>query len=251
MEQGMLNRFRPSFVALAILTSACTISETPPPTLTGPSEYAVSLSISVDKDLLVKNGSDRSTIFVSARNAEGQPLSGLQVWLEIVVNGRVSETFGTLSLRTISTGADGRATAEYTAPLAPTSSGGIELVTIRASTIGKNAQLSKSQVVDIRLVVATTITPGAPAARIWASKTSAKVNEDILFNGSESQVMPPATRITNYSWDWGDPSPVDSDNPKSDEDHNYATAGLFWVTLTVRDDHGREGSDFQLITITP
>ena len=38
-------------VTLPILTAACTISETPAPPLTGPSEYALSLSVSVEPDL--------------------------------------------------------------------------------------------------------------------------------------------------------------------------------------------------------
>jgi hypothetical protein len=253
MEQGMLKGLRPSLVTLAIFTAACTISETPPPTLTGPSEYAVSLSISVERDLLVRNGRDSSAVYVTAQDDQGQPLRGLEVLLEIVVNGQVADTFGTLLPRTIPTGSDGRATATYTAPTAPSvGSGTIDRVTIRASTIGKNYQLSKSRVVDIRLVPPpATITPGAPQPLIHASKTTAKINEDIEFHGRDSLVMQPATRIDNYSWDWGDSSPVDSINALPDEDHNYATAGTFWVTLTVRDEYGREGSAPLQITITP
>jgi hypothetical protein len=246
MEQGMLNRLRPSFITLAIFTAACTISETPAPPLTGPSEYALSLTMSVDRDHLVRNGLDSSTVIVTARDADGQSLRGLQVRLEIVVNGQVADTFGTLSPRTISTGSDGRATATYTAP--PAGPGGTDLVTIRASTIGTNYQLSQSQVVDIRLVLPITITPGAPVAFFtYAPSSGITPSTLVAFNASGSYPVN-GSRIMNYAWEWGDGT-TDNFNASPSEDHDWVGAGTYWVTLTITDDLGQRASTTQTITV--
>ena len=245
----MLNRLRTYVVALPILSAACMVHDTPAPGLTGPSEYGLSLSITVDRDLLVRDGRDSSTVIVTARDDQGAPLRGLQVLLEILVNGQAAETFGTLLPRTISTGGDGRATATYTAPPAPsTGAGASNLVTIRASTVGTNYQLSKSQVVDIRLVPPTVTTPGAPVAFFSYAPSSAITTSTLVaFNASGSYPIN-GSRIMNYAWDWGDGT-TDNFNSSPTEDHDWVGAGVYAVTLTVTDDLGQRASTTQLITV--
>ena len=247
----MLKRRRLSCVALAIFCAACTISETPAPPLTGPSEYGLSLGISVDRDLLVRNGRDSSTVIVTAHNDQGAPFRDLKVRLEILVQGQVADTFGTLLPNLISTGGDGRAIATYTVPPAPSvGASAIDLVTIRASTIGTNYQLSKSQVVDIKLVPSTVNTPGAPVALFDHNPTSGITPlMHVDFDGSRSFVVT-GSRIVNYVWDWGDGSPIDGDNGANPvEDHDWEKGGTYPVTLTVIDDRNQAGSTTQYITV--
>jgi hypothetical protein len=249
MEQGMLKRRRLSCIALAIFSAACTVSKTPAPPLTGPSEYGLSLSISVDRDLLVRNGVDASTVIVSARDDQGGPLRGLQVRLEILVNGQVADSFGILQPRIIATGSDGRALATYTAPPSSTGvSSTVDLVTIRASTVGTNNQLSKSQVVDIRLMAPIVTTPGAPVAFFtYAPSSGITTSTLVAFNGSGSYPVN-GSRIMNYAWDWGDGT-TDDFNSSPTEDHDWVGAGVYAVTLTVTDDLGKRSSTTQLITV--
>ncbi len=162
----MVKRRRPSIVALAaVLTAACTIKDTPAPPLTGPSEYALSMTIAALPDLLTRDGGSQSVIVVTARNSQGEALRGLQLRLDMIVNGQVQD-FGSLSARTVFTSADGRATAVYTAPPAPPvgASSISDRVSIIASSVGTNQQDAKAQVVDIRLVLPTVYVPGAPVA---------------------------------------------------------------------------------------
>jgi len=183
------------------------------------------------------------------RSGRSAPLRGLQVRLEILVNGQVADSFGILQPRTISTGSDGRALATYTAP--PSSnglSGTVDLVTIRASTVGTNYQLSKSQVVDIRLVAPIVTTPGAPIAFFTYAPTSAITTSTLVaFNGSGSYPVN-GSRIMNYAWDWGDGT-TDDFNSSPTEDHDWIAAGVYAVTLTVTDDLGQRASATQLITV--
>ena len=61
-------------VAAALLVGACTTKKTEPPDLSGPSELGTSLAIAANPDTLTQDGESRSTIVVTARNANGQPL---------------------------------------------------------------------------------------------------------------------------------------------------------------------------------
>src|SRR5215203_4634994 len=245
MEQGMLNRLRPSFVALAILTTACTIKETPAPSLTGPSEYATSVALSTVPDLIMRDGRAQSTIVVTANDPLGAPIPSLQLRLDMAVNGALQD-FGALSTRTLFTDANGRATATYTAPPAPTFGASIvtDRVTFVVTPVGSNAQNAKYTSADVRLVLPTTTIPGAPVAFFtYAPSTGITTSTLVLFNASASYPVT-GSRIVNYAWDWGDGT-TDNFNANAAEDHDWAGAGSYSVTLTVTDDLGQRASTTQ------
>jgi hypothetical protein len=249
MEQGMLNRFRPSFVALAIFTSACTISETPAPSLMGPSEYATAVTLSAVPDLIMRDGRAQSTIVVTANDPQGAPLRSLQLRLDMAVNGALQD-FGTLSTRTLFTDANGRATAIYTAPPAPTIGASIvtDHVTFVVTPAGSNAQNAKYTTAEVRLVLPTTTIPGAPVAFFtYAPASGITTATNVAFNGGGSYPVN-GSRIVNYAWDWGDGT-TDNFNAGASEDHDWAGAGSYSVTLTVTDDLGQRASTTQLITV--
>ena len=102
-------------VALASTIGACTITDTQPPPLGGPSEMALSLAITANPDVLSLDGASQSQVRIVARDENGQPKANVLLRAEIVVNG-VSVDFGSLSARTRSTDNNGVATFTYTAP---------------------------------------------------------------------------------------------------------------------------------------
>jgi hypothetical protein len=242
---------RTALLAVVTLTAACTIKETNAPPLTGPSEFALSISVHAVPDTVTRNGSSQSTIVVTARDVKGSPVSSLELRADMIVLGQIQD-FGTLSMRTLFTLSDGRATTVYTAPPAPPvgTSPVTDRVVILIRPVGTNQQTAVSHTVEIRLVLPTTSTPGAPVAFFTYSPSAPKVLQLILFNASGSYPVT-GTKIKNYAWDWGDGSPLDGTNATSGEDHDYAAAGTYLVTLTVTDDLEQKGSTTQAITVSP
>jgi PKD repeat protein len=240
---------RLSILAAACGVAACTVHETPAPPLTGPSEFATSVTIVAVPDLVMRDGVSQATIVVTAKDPVGAPIRSLQLRLDMLVNG-VMQDFGTLSTRTLFTNAEGRATAIYTAPPAPGL--GVSTVTDRitvvATPVGNNAQAAQFTTADIRLVIPTTSTPGAPVAFFtYAPSTGITTATNVAFNASGSYPVN-GSRIVNYAWDWGDGT-NDNFNTSASEDHDWAGAGSYSVTLTVTDDLGVRASTTQLIIV--
>jgi PKD repeat protein len=70
----------------------------------------------------------------------------------------------------------------------------------------------------------------------------------VQFNASESVAKAKGATITNYHWEWGDGST--SDLSSSSAEHEYAAAGSYPVTLTVRDSNGLTSEVFsETITV--
>lgn len=240
---------RLSILAAACGFAACTVHETPSPGLTGPSEFATSVTIVAVPDLVMRDGVSQATIVVTAKDSVGAPIRSLQLRLDMVVNG-VMQDFGTLSTRTLFTNSDGRATAIYTAPPAP--GAGVSTVTDRitmlVTPVGNNAQAAQYTTADIRLVIPIISTPGAPVAFFtYAPSTGITTATNVAFNASGSYPVI-GSRIVNYAWDWGDGT-NDNFNTSAAEDHDWAGAGSYSVTLTVTDDLGQRASTTQLITV--
>src|SRR5262245_38022246 len=110
MRVVMTNQLRHLLVLVAAFVAAsCSVKNTPPPPLTGPSEMALSLALSANPDVLSLDGSSQSLITVEARDNNGQPASNVPVRVEISANGQLVD-YGTISARTLVTGGNGRAT---------------------------------------------------------------------------------------------------------------------------------------------
>jgi hypothetical protein len=236
----------------AVWASGCTIKDTPRPSLTGPSEYATSITLAAQPDHIARG--QTSAILVMARDETARPVImelRADISVEVNPNAFVPQDFGSLDKRTFFTDSNGRAALIYRAP--PMTPGSpYDRVRIRVSTVGGNYQTVQSQTTDIRILSHTTINPDAPVAFFtYYAPTTPKVLDEIVFNASGSYATPPGTTIINYSWDWGDGSPVDSVNATPGENHDYAAPGTFYVTLTVRDDLLREASTTQAIVISP
>src|SRR6266550_2837402 len=83
-------------VACALGLSACTVSETDVPPLTGPSTFATSIRVTASPDILSLGQSptvlgQSSQIVVNAFDGNGQPKANQVVRLETFVNGQASD----------------------------------------------------------------------------------------------------------------------------------------------------------------
>src|SRR5262245_52090431 len=185
----MATRLLPVLASVLALAGGACVHQTEAPPLAGPSGLALSLSVTATPDSVNRDGSSQSAIKVSAYDANGRARSGLSIRRDMEVGGK-QQDFGTLSSRTIVTGADGSATTVYTAPgpPPPAAGGGTTIVTVVATPTGIDAQASHSWGVDIRLVTPGVILPPAdtPTAAFTVSPTPVSVNVTANFDGSSS-----------------------------------------------------------------
>lgn len=237
-------------VLASLALGACTVHQTEIPSLTGPSEYAQSVSVTATPDSLTQDGLSQSTIVVTARGADAQALPNLQLQLTVMVDG-APVAFGTLSSTTAFTGADGRAKVFYTAPTAsPFLAGGPgRVVTIVATPVGSNYATAVAQ--TVRVLVTPPAAPptaaGTPSASVTYTPSAPKVGQLVTFDASTSQAASGRT-ITTYVWDFGDNKV--NDEHGNDASYIYTSAGTYTMVLGVVDDQGKVGSTIKRIVVT-
>ena len=220
-----------SFATLAVaalLGAACTVHQTEAPALSGPSETALSVTITASPDSISQDGRSTSTIGLQARDANGKLLSNLPFRLDMLVNGQAAD-YGTLSNRNLVTGSDGRASAVYTAPPAPPAGsvvgscgGGSGAVTVAgrcvqivATSVSTDYATAASRMVEIHLIPVGVIVPASatPVASFITAPSTPKANDAVQFDASKSCAgatdasgnCPAGSGIiTSYAWNFGD-----------------------------------------------
>ena len=217
------------------------------PPLTGPSEFAQSIDITVSPDVLPQDGASQSFITVTALNPSAQPLRNLTLRTETRVGG-VPVDFGTLSARSVVTGSDGKATLMYTAPPAVANSASL-VVDIFVMPVGTNFNNSSVRSAAIRLVSQGSVPPPTTGLDPYFTVSSPLIdNTPVLFTACgdpNRPCNPSGTAIVSYSWSFGD---GDSASGRT-VDHDYAESGTYVVRLTLTDAIGRSQSVSQTITI--
>jgi len=223
----------------------CTTKQAAPP-VSGPSELSTSITVSASPDVITQDGAAQSQILVQARDANSKPIGSLPIRLDTTVNGVVAD-FGQLSSKQLVTGADGRATAVYTAPNAPrTEADVLASVTILATPVGGNSSGAIPRTITIRLTQSGVVVPpnDAPRAAISFSPSTPLAQTDVTFSGAGSTVT--VGRIIGYAWDFGDGS-VGSG---STVPHRFGQGGIYTVTLVVTDDRGFAAKATASVTVT-
>ncbi len=243
----------------AVSSAACTISRSEAPSPTGPSALATSLTVTASPDTLVQDGASQSSIIVTAIGPDGRPLPNLVIRIGTAIGGSVQD-FGTLSARTIVTGADGRAFAIYTAPAAPSplAGGSGTMVSVQATVTGVDATTSPAAgtpSVDIRLVPPGVILPPAetPTAQFSFTPATPQANSPVAFDASAScggradtnGCLPSNFTVVSYTWNFGDGSTGTGKTPT----HTYTAPGPYNVTLTVTNDRGIAASTNKQVTV--
>jgi PKD repeat protein len=102
-----------------------------------------------------------------------------------------------------------------------------------------NRTASTSQTIDV-------VGGNGPSASFVMSPAAPRVLENVNFNASASR---PATgrTIRTYEWDFGDGEQKTTTTPTTS--HDYATAGVYTVTLVVTDDAGRATVTSSTVTV--
>jgi PKD repeat protein len=229
------------FVALVVATAvvaSCTMKDQDAPPLTGPSEFGTSVTIQVSPDVLQQDGASQSVVTVVVRNAQGQPVSGVPLRAEILVNG-IPVDFGALSARNIVTGGDGRVTFVYTAPAVAAS---VEsLVQVAVTPIGTNFANAITRNATIRLVPVGAVLPPSDLVPLFTvSPSSPAQGQTVVFDAQAS-----TGSIAQYRWDFGDGSTGTGETTT----HEYDEVSTFVARLTLVDPAGRTAVRSQSVTV--
>jgi hypothetical protein len=166
MANDLRVRSRPrcTLVLMALAAYGCTLGGTNPPPVSGPSELGLAIALEVVPDILVQDGVSQASISVSARDPTGRAVSGLPLWVDVMVGGEPQEV-GRLSERQIETNADGRVAFIYTAPEAAQGTTTSTLVTLAVTPLTGDARGHVPRTVDIRLVPPPLDSPTACSTR--------------------------------------------------------------------------------------
>lgn len=235
------------FVAAAlVLVAGCSLDKQTAPPLAGPSELGLSLTISATPDSIQQDGSSISTVSLLVRDANSQPVRGLQMSVQTNYRG-AGVDYGQLSAKVVSTGDNGRATVFYTAPPEqPATDKADSVVTVEFTPIGQitlpdgsvipgNFAGQVNREVQIRLRPKGVIDlPGAaPKASFFFSPTAPRTEDDVFFDASAS-----TGTIVDYLWNFGDGRTGSGKTAR----HHYDLPATYNVTLTVIDDKGRQNT---------
>lgn len=250
MAKGLRCRL---LLAAALVSSACTVSKSEAPPLTGPSELALSVRVTATPDSVSLDGGSQSAVVVEARDVNGAPRPGLPVRLDIFV-GQTAQDCGQLSARNVVTGSDGRAFSVFTAPAMPLPlpqcQGFSGVVTIAAIPSGNNFDTSQRQSATIRMVPPGVILPPAstPTPCFTVSPTNPTANTQVRFTGGTliSGVCESATSdIISFAWNFGDGGTGSGQTVT----HSFAVANTYNVTLTETNDRGLSASRTQTVAV--
>ena len=242
-----MKTFRTFVLAVAALSavSSCSLDNPTPPLVTGPSTYALSLTVTASPDILPEDGASQSLIRIVARDENGQPVRNLPMRIDVLDRGLIVE-YGTLSARNVTTNSSGEATVVFTAPTAaiPGFDAGT-VVEVAATPVGTDFSGVNTRSVRIRLVPQSIVSiPGAPVPSFTYTPSAPRALQVITFNASSSTDN---GTIVRYRWTFSDGYVAQE---TAVVDHDFATAGTYFVTLTVTDNEGKSSSTTRAITVT-
>ncbi len=219
---------------LTVGLSACTTEKTEAPPLSGPSELALSVSVSATPSVLTQDGVSESRIDIRTRDANGQPAPNVGMRVEITLGGAIFD-FGRLSSKSVVTDGNGQASVVYVAPpppAEPVDTGTVVTIRITPSTSDNRSSLART--IDIRLVPAGVVLPPnlPPRPAFTFSPVNPVALTDVHFDASSSNDLDGA--IVSYHWDFGD----GGTGSGVQIDHEYEVSGQYSVVLTVTDNRG-------------
>jgi PKD repeat protein len=236
-------------LALVVAVAGCTTKKTQAPPLTGPSGFALNLSLQSVPDSILQDGASQSLIQIEATGPDGRGIRALTLRLEmalVVVNAQGVEVptfqdFGTLSAKTVVTGDDGRARVTYTAPprpAEPVDTG--TFLRFYVTPIGSDYQGEQPRFVTLRLVPPGVILPpnGAPSPQ-FTSSGNLQPFSDIVFDASATTDDGVTCGAScTYRWEFGDGETGSGIFVR----HQYKAAGTFQLKLTATDARGASGT---------
>jgi PKD repeat protein len=219
------------------LSAACSVQETPIPSLSGPSELALRIAMQVTPDEILQDGSSQASLLIEAASPDGRPARGMALRIATSFEGIIQD-FGTLSAKTVVTGEDGRARVVYTAPPRPAQPvDDFNVVTFQVTPIGTDFRGEVPRTAQLRLLPPGGVLPPnvPPVPDFSFTPSTPSVLTNVVFDASattdEGATCGP--RCT-YFWDFGD----GQTGLGVFVTHQFTQQGNFQVRLTATDARG-------------
>jgi PKD repeat protein len=250
-------------IGAAAFAVACGVHQTDVPAVSGPSTLAHTVTITVTPDSVTQNGSDTATVRLKGFGPDGPltncaPVASCQVRLDILDDKGAPDDLlgGTLSNRTVQLDSSGNGTAIFTAPQPIQPPSGPQMVAIRATLIGTDAQTSSPVSAMIRVVPIGFIIPSnsVPAPQFTFLPATALANTAVVFDASTSCAVQldstghcttPITDIASFAWDFGDGGTGSGVSTS----HSFGNANSYAVRLTVTNKQGISAFISHTVTI--
>jgi PKD repeat protein len=236
--------------ALLAAAAGCTLSDQSLPSFTGPSELALSLTVTASPDTLTRDGASQSLITVQARGDKSQAVANVSLRADIACldyadqPGLYYADYGALSAKTAVTGGDGRATFVYTAPSQAGPLSGLcqpSQVWLYFTPVGQDYNNAVPRQISLRLIDPGILLPPSNMVPAFTYTPSAPIDNDtVAFDASTS-----TGSIASFAWTFGDGGSSTGVNAT----HKYTRAGTYNVTLTVADAAGRTASKTQTLNV--
>jgi PKD repeat protein len=221
-------RILKTFVAVAacLTAAACSLEDGAAPSPTGPSEFALSVTMSASPDQLPRDGSSQSVVTITVRDESSRPVSGQRL--------SASSTLGSLSGGDIVTDGNGQASVRLTAPVAGTVG---NAAVISVVPVGSNGGNAVARTISVLLTGASNSTRPTPSFA-W-TPTNPELNTSVRFDASATtDENASCFDVCTYSWDFGD----GSTGTGRITNHTFTAARTYTVTLTVTDPAGTSAS---------
>ena len=222
-------------VALAgsLFFAGCTLEDGEAPSLTSPSEFALSVTMSASPDQLPRDGSSQSVVTVTVRDAGGRPVSGQRLV--------VSTSAGSLSESSVTTNGSGQATFTFTAPpLSTTANAAI----IRVIPVGTDAGNAAPR--DLAISFTSTSNATAPTPAFTFTPTLPQANLPVRFDASTTRDENALCMdACSYSWNFGDGTSANGRIVSK----TFSAGRTYTVTLTVVDAAGSAASTAQSVVV--
>ncbi|OFW00794.1 MAG: hypothetical protein A3I61_00340 [Acidobacteria bacterium RIFCSPLOWO2_02_FULL_68_18] len=216
---------------------------------TGPSEFALSVTMTATPDRLPRDGSSQSVITVTVRDVSSRPVPAQRL--------RISSNVGTVSESEVVSDNEGRATFAFTAPPATTIST-VATAVISVVPIDPNAGNAAARTVSIQLT--GTSNTAAPLARFSSKPDAPALKETVTFDASDTldeyTDQTPFTETDDdpkfrchdactYAWDFGG----EATGTGRIVTYQFQTVRTYTVTLRVTDSAASVGSKTKNVTV--
>lgn len=215
----------------------CSLGDQSTPSLSGPSEFGLSVTATATPNTLPRDGSSQSEVTLTVRDAQGRPVSGQR----LVIG--VSPTSAKLSATEVVTDASGRASVTVTAPPASALAG--STLTVTATPVGTSATDEQPRAFTISLTGFVNTTKPTPSFTV--TPTSPEINQVTTFDASATTDEGAVCRdACTYTWDFGG----EATGTGRITTYRFQAARIYNVALTVTDAGGSSETTRTNVTVT-